>query len=147
MKLLKKTYNIKAELEHVYKCFSDLDYILREINRLKNNDELKVTKNGDEIIFKRKTKLFSFKEIEKSKPSSYKSEVIPLDGKLMRFGKAIIECEFSRNGNHTKVDMTVISSKTPGFIWRIIIRVILFIFKLQSRNDEKEFINAIEKSA
>ena len=147
MKLLKKTYNIKAELEHVYKCFSDLDYILREINRLKNNDELKVTKNGDEIIFKRKTELFSLKEIEKSEPSSYKSEVIPLDEKLMRFGKATIECDFSRNGNNTKVDVAVISSKTPGFIWRIFVRVILFVFKLQSRNDEKKFIHAIEKSA
>ena len=65
----------------------------------------------------------------------------------MRFGKATIECDFSRNGNNTKVDVAVISSKTPGFIWRIFVRVILFVFKLQSRNDEKKFIHAIEKSA
>lgn len=114
MKLLKKTYSVKANLEHVYICFSNLDYILNEINRLKDNDEVKVTKKGKEIIFKRKTRIFSLKELEKIQPSFYKAEVIPIDKKLLRFGKATIECEFSRNGSNTEVYMTVISSKTPG---------------------------------
>ena len=147
MKLFKRTYTIKADSEHVYKCFSDLDYLLKEINRLKDNDELKVTKKGDELIFKQKTKLFSLKELEKTHPSFYKSEVVPIDKKLLRFGKAIINCEFSSGSENTVVKVTIVSSKTPGFIWRIFIRIILFIFKIQSRNDEKRFIKAIEEGA
>jgi len=145
MKLLKRTYNIHADLEHVYTCFSDLDYIIKEINRLKDNNEVKVTKKGNEIIFERKSKIFSLKELEKNRPLFYKSEVIPLDEKILRFGKATINCMFSKNGENTQVIVTVTSSKTPGVIWRIFIRAILLIFKFQSRHDEKKFIKAIEK--
>ncbi|MEW8052196.1 MAG: hypothetical protein AB2792_13375 [Candidatus Thiodiazotropha sp.] len=147
MKLLTKTYNIHAGIERVYYCFSDIDYILKEINRLKDNDELNVVKRDDELIFIGKTDLFSLKESESNKPKFYKSKITPISDALMRFGTATVTCEFSENGNNTRVIVDITSSKTPGFIWRIFIKIIIFILKFQSRADEKRYIKAIEQSA
>ena len=147
MKLLSRIYNIHADIDHVYYCFSDIDYILKEINKLKNNDEIKVVKRNNELLFIGKTSLFSLRELESNRHELYKSQITPIADNLLRFGSATITCVFSEKGEQTQVIVDITSSKTPGFLWRIIIKTILFIMKLQTRTDEKRYIKAIEQNA
>jgi len=121
--------------------------MLKEINKLKGDDEVTVYKENEELVFRGKTDLFSLKELEANSPVLYKSQLTPLDNILLRFGTATIICQFSEKGETTEVLVEMTSSKTPGFFWRLFIKLTLFIMKIQSRSDEKLYIKAIEESA
>ena len=147
MKLFSKTYNIKASIEHVFYCFSDYDYILKEINRLNKHDEVYVVKNKQGLDFKGKSTLFTLKQLEVNTPILYKAKITTVDKNLLRFGNAVLNCSFTEKDNITNVKVEVNSDKNPSFIWWFFVKIILFILKIQSKKDEKLFIQAIEQNA
>lgn len=146
MKLLSKSYNIKANIEHVFYCFSDNDYIVKEISRLNKHDEVHVIKSNEDLEFKGKSTLFVLSQIETDKPKYYKAKITTVDKNLLRFGDAFIVCEFIENNGETNVKVEINSEKNPSILWWILIKIMLFIFKLQSRKDEKLYIKAIEQN-
>ena len=109
-------------MDHVYNCFSDTDFILKEINKLKDDDEITAFKKDGGLVFRGKTDLFSLKEFEAKSPFLYKSQLKTLDNILVRFGTAIITYQFSKKGETTEVLVEMTSSKTPGFLLRLFIK-------------------------
>lgn len=147
MKILSRKYNIRADINHVYYCFSDMDYILQEINRLNDSDQIKVVKKNNELLFKEKKNLFTIRELESKRPEYFKSQITPITDNLVRLGIATITSEFYDKGEKTQVIVNITSSKTPSFLIRVIIKIFLLIMNFKIRKDEKRFIQAIEQGA
>ncbi len=149
MNLLTRKYKVKAKINHVFHCFSDIDYLHTEFNKISNQNEkkLKIIKQNKSLEFIGKSSIFKLKEIEVVPSSLYRAEIIPTSKSLMRFGGATIVCTFSENEKYTKVLTKITSNKEPSFFWKIFIRVIVLGIQLQSRTDEKVYIRNIEKNA
>ena len=147
MNILTKKNKVKANISHVFHCFTDIDYIHKEFNRLAKSEGLKIIKKNQELEFKGKKTLFKLKEIEAEKPNYYKAELTPTSKQLMRFGGAEITCNFSNNGEYTKVITKITSNNNPTYFWKIFIKIIVFVLVFQSRKHEKQYVLAIEKSA
>ena len=147
MKLFTKNYNIKANIEHVFYCLTNNDYIIKEITRLNKHDEVYVIKNNETLEFKGKSTLFTLNQVEADKPNYYKAKITTKEKNLLRFGNAYIVCDFKDQNKTTNVKVEINSDKNPSFLWWFFVKIILFILKQQSKKDEKSFIKAIEQSA
>ena len=145
MRILTRKYTIKASIERVFYCFSDNDYILKEIKRLNKNNDIKVIKKDQALVIKGKSPLFSLKPLEVKEPILYTAQITPIVKNLLRFGNATITCRFAESKQTTHVWVEVKSDKDPGFLWWVFIKIIIFILMLQSRADEKQYIKAIEQ--
>jgi len=145
MKLLTRKYNIKANIERVFYCFSDTDYILQEIKRLNKNNKIKVVKKDQMLEFKGKSTLFRLKKLEVKEPFLYRAQIIPIDNTLLKFGNATLTCKFGENSGETDVQVEMHSEKNPKLLWKVYIKIIIYILMLQSRSDEKRYIKKIEQ--
>jgi len=149
MKLLKTNSRVKAEIDRVYKYLSDLDNLYNDINYLKENNEVKVarTDSGVEFIGKGKELLFKMENIEYEENYGIRIKVVTEGRHLKRFGDADIISRLSYANNTTNIETVVMTEKTPGFIWRIFIKLMVFIYMFQSRSVEKAYIKRIEDRA
>ena len=147
MKILTRKYNIKANIERVFYCFSDTDYILKEIKRLNKSNEINVVKKDQMLEFRGKSTLFILKQLEAKEPVFYIAQITPIDKILLKFGNATLTCKFTENGETTFVLVEMHSEKDPNLLWKVFIKIIIFILMLQSRSDEKRYIKKIEQHA
>jgi len=147
MNILIRNYYVKANINHVYFCFSDIDHLYKEFTRLANNKTIKIIKHNQEIEFKGERTIFKLKLVEFEKPNYFSAEITPAKKMLNTFGKAKLTCNFKNNGEYTKVSSVLTSEKNPSLFWKIFIKIIVFILVFQSRKNEKQYICAIEKNA
>jgi len=147
MKILTRKYKVKANINHVFFCFTDIDYIHKEFNRLAKGEGIRSVKNNLELEIKGKKSLFKLKAVEEEAPNYFEAEITPTSKQLMKFGGVVIICNFLFHGEYTKVTTKVISNKNPSLLWKLFIKIIASILVFQSIKNEKRFIQAIEKSA
>lgn len=149
MKLLKTKTIVNVKMDHVYKYISDLDNLYNDINYLKDSDDVKLVNTDNGIEFKGKGNELLFKIVEaKSEETNVVRAKIITEGKhLKRFGNANVVSRLSYDKNVTNIETTILSEKTPGFIWRAFIRLAVFVYMFQSRDLEKAYIKRIEELA
>lgn len=145
MRLIRKTYHIRAAIDRVYYCFSDFDYIQKEIHRLKRDEEIEVFRQGDKLVFKGESALFSISQTGMTKPVLFRARIIPESKNMSWFGTVTITCQFRDCGKTTQVLTEITSNKKPNFLWKGLIKVIMLIIQWRSRSDEMKFIKAIEQ--
>jgi hypothetical protein len=146
MQLFRKIYTIRADIDRVFYCFSDFDYILKEMHRLKDDEDIEVFRQGDKLVFKGESTLFSISQTETNKPVLFRAQITPESKSMSWFGTATITCQFSDCGKTTQVLTEITISKNPNFFWKGLIKVIMFIIQWRSRSDEKKYIEAIEQN-
>ena len=72
---------------------------------------------------------------------------IPIAKSMQWFGTADLVYYFSSTNGNTELQMVINSDKDPKLIWRIFIKIYMFIISMQSRSYKKQFIKYIENSA
>jgi len=147
MNLLIRKHKVKANINHVFHCFTSIDYIHKEGNRYAKSKGLKIIKNNQELEFKGKKTLFKLKEIEAEEPTYCKVEITPMAQNLKKFGGATIIFDFSESEGYTEVLTKITSNNNPSLFWKIFIKIIMLVLVFQSREDEKKYIQNIEKNA
>ncbi len=75
------------------------------------------------------------------------AEITPLSKPLSRFGSADIECIFLDTNNSTNIESKITSQIQTSIHWRIFIKLIAFILKLQSKSNRDKFIKHVENCA
>ena len=149
MKLLKTNTIVNVKMDHVYKYISNLDNLYNDINYLKNSDGVKSvnTESGIECKGKGNELLFKIVNIKGEKTNVVRAKIITEGKHLKRFGNANIVSRLTYENNTTNIETTILSEKTPGFIWRAFIRLAVFVYMFQSRGLEKAYIKRIEELA
>jgi len=73
--------------------------------------------------------------------------IIPIAKSMQWFGTADLVYYFSSTNGNTELQMVINSDKNPKLIWRIFIKIYIFITSMRSRSYKKEFIKYVEESA
>ncbi len=148
MIVLARKYVFNADINHVFTCFTNIDYLYNECSwSLKNDERIKIRKSKDGFIVKKSKDLLKIIEIEKQSPFLLKAEISPIPKELHKFGTLIATSTFEENGSKTVVKSIIESHHKPGLLWGVLIKIIVSVIVFQSRKLEKEFITVIEKNA
>lgn len=149
MILLRSTTKVKAGIDHVHKYINDLNNLYNDFIALNKNSDLKVVKIENGIEFKGKSNglLYTIIKNTPENTNEFSAIAIPESQHLKRFGNAHIVSKLSSVNSVTIIKTSIITEKTPGLLWRVIIKIIVYILMLQSKEYEKEYINRIEKNA
>ena len=146
MKIIKRKTHIKADVNHVNKYISDINVFHKELLKLNDIKDMKINLNNNVIEVVGKESLLTFTVQNSDKNNGFVAVVKPTAFNLKRFGNGTLTCTLYDN-NGTDMITQLNSDETPNLLWRIIIRLIVFIVMLQSKSYEKQFINNIEQSA
>ncbi len=145
------TTRFNAPKDHVYKCYMDLSYFERELKRQQGKeitleyDRTKGTDATTEVTVNTKSgPMIKFITQERVDNELLRGEVVPLSRYFERMGNADIMCRFTGTEEYTDVRSEIVSHHQPRLLWKVFIKVIVFILKLQSKSDRKRFIRYVE---
>jgi len=146
MRLLETNTLVKAGLDQVYEYISDLNNLYSDIEYLKESNDVKVVRSESGIEFEGKNNELLFRIIKlNAKESNRVVLKIITEGKhIKRFGNADMLIHVSCTDSCTNIETIIETEKTPGFIWRIVIKLAVLVFMFQSRNTEKAYIKRVE---
>lgn len=154
MQLLNSRMRIRAPAQHVFTRLTDIAYIKRELQRDPWGRRLTIKHDrhhpfaqGKEIVFTKGRPLISMR-ITQSIPGQCLEASIELHSHALRhLGTAYMTCALKEHGEQTLLHTQINSTKKPGVIGRIFIRLTIWGLRIQSRRTERDFIRHIETTA
>ena len=149
MRILKYNYLIKANIEHVFDCHQDFDFVCDTMNKFRSDQGFKAVRKGDEIYFSLlgyNNKLIA-NEAESDRPKFLKIEIRPEKKHLERYGILSATCEFVGNADATSVTTEFFIDKNPALFWRALIKLIAKYYLFRSKRYEKQYVEEIEQCA
>src|SRR5688500_14636904 len=92
MRLLRRKYLLRADVGHVVRCFTDLDYIHGVMTNLCEEEkaEIRIEKRGDALYFAGKEPLLKMTKFSAQRAHRFTSELVPISEQLKRFGNITI---------------------------------------------------------
>jgi len=148
MILLRSKAKVNARIDHVYKYVNDIDKLYNDINDLKQSNDINALKIENGIEFKSKQNESIYKIVKNitETANEFNATMSTESKHLKRFGNANIVSKLSSINNTTNIETVIITEKTPGFIWRVFIKLIVFVLMFQSKSLVKAYVNRIEES-
>lgn len=137
---------IKSDIEHVFYCFSNIDYIHEKLLTINKTKKLTIIKHNNKLDFINNEILFTLSELDFEENKYINLQLTPVAKHLNRFGAGLITCTFTEHNQETHVFTQLVSTKTPNIIWRIVIKALTRLFIWQTKKTENEFIKSIENS-
>jgi hypothetical protein len=147
MKLLSRKYQIKADIDHVIRCFTDFETIAKAITDIEPDGRVKPAVKSDGFYLAAEKPMIKISQFATDSNGIYSARITLLPEQLKRLGDAVVSCSFLSNQDGTSVVTTIESEKTPNPLWRLFIKIIALILALQSRSEEKQYIKWIEQNA
>ncbi len=147
MKLISRKYLLKADIDNVVRCFTELESVAESISYVDKEARVRPEVKRDGLYLIAKKPMMKVARFTVCPDGMYSTRVTLLSESLKRFGELIVNCSFSVTEAGTSVVTILESEKTPKLLWRIFIRFIVLVLLFQSRAEEKKYIEWVENNA
>ncbi|MEW8050083.1 MAG: hypothetical protein AB2792_08280 [Candidatus Thiodiazotropha sp.] len=145
MKLFSRKYQLKADKDHVIRCFTGLEMVAEAISNIHRDGRVKSVVKSDGLYLMTKEPMIKITQFAVDSKGMYSAQITPISKSLKRFGDVIINYIFTSTRLGTSVVASLESEKIHNLFWRLFVKFIVLALVLQSRSDENKYIQWIEQ--